>query len=94
MRQSLAGCFLLQFWVNENSYSTEMMAGTVSSDDLWLSCDHTFKSAANIEVQMENGSNSIMVFSVGEVFTWKLVKDLQFSSVENQMVNLQWRLMK
>ena len=31
-------------------YSTQMIVGTVSSDELWLSCDHTFKSAANIGV--------------------------------------------
>lgn len=57
-RHSIAWCFLHQFWENENTYSTQMIAGTVSPDDLWLSCDHIFKSAANIGVlvmQMVNG---------------------------------------
>lgn len=101
-RHALAGCFLLQFWENENAYSTEMMAGSVSSQDLWLSCDHTFRSAANIGVFRSADGKWVKQYhglfcvlnSIGEVLTWKFVKDLQFSSVENQMKNLQQRLLK
>lgn len=79
-----------------------MIVGTVSSDELWLSCDHTFKSAANIGVfrsadgewvKQYNGLFCVLNFA-GEVLTWKFTKDLRFSSVEDQMINLQHRLMK
>lgn len=79
-----------------------MIAGTVSSDELWLSCDHTFKSATNIGVFRNVDSEWVKQYnglfcvlkSAGEVLTWKFTKDLQFSSVEEQMKNLQCRLMK
>ena len=87
-RHSIAGCFLHQFWQHENIYSTQMIVGTVSSDELWLSCDHTFKSAANIGVfrsadgewvKQYNGLFCVFNFA-GEVLTWKFTKDLRLKT--------------
>ena len=83
-RHAITGCFLHQFWENENTYSTQMIVGSVSPDELWLSCDHTFKSAANIGVfrsadgkwvKQYNGLFCVLNYA-GEILTRKFVKDL------------------
>ena len=75
---------------------SSIYVGTVSSEELWLSCDHTFKSAANIGmfrsadgkwVKQYNGLFCVLNCA-GEVLTWKFVKDLRFGSIEDQMTNL------
>ena len=47
-RHAIAGCFLHNFWKYSSIYTSQMIVGTVQPDNLWLSCDHTFHSAANI----------------------------------------------
>ena len=101
-RHAVTGCFLYSFWKNEQSYITEMMAGSVSSDDLWLSCDHTFKSIANFGLfRVADGKwvkQYTGLFCVlnpnGEVLTWKLTKNLRFETIQDQLKFLQERLTK
>ena len=45
-RHSIASCYLLQFWEKEKADSYNMGEVTISTE--WMSCDHTFKSVANI----------------------------------------------
>ena len=61
-----------------------MITGSLPSQNLWLSCDHTFHSAANIGLFREVDGEWIKQYSglfcvlnsLGEVLTWKLTKDL------------------
>jgi hypothetical protein len=100
-RHSISSLFLYNFWNNEQLYNLQMEAGTVPSDGLWLSCDHTFKSVANIGTVrsadgrwVEQYSGLFCVLnSEGQVLTWKLTKDLKFSSIEKQLDHLQHRLL-
>ena len=81
-------------------YTTQMIAGSVPVNEAWLSCDHTFKSVANIGVFRQADGKWVEQYSglfcilncVGEVLTWKFTKNLKFSSVEDQMNGLQQRL--
>ena len=48
-RHSIAACYLLRFWENELAYTQKMSMTTLSpASSAWLSCDHTFRSVANI----------------------------------------------
>ena len=74
----------------------------LSAEKLWLSCDHTFKSAANIGVVRNVDNKWIKQYkglfcvlnSYGEVLTWKLTKCLTFDEVETPMQLLHERLSK
>ncbi len=99
-RHAITGCFLYLFWQNNKTYTTQMIARSVSSPNLWLSCDHTFHSAANIGLFREVDGKWIEQYSglfcvlnsEGEVLSWKLTKDLSFVSIEDQIVGLKHRL--
>lgn len=101
-RHAITGCFLYIFWQNHQTYIAQMIAGSVTSPGLWLSCDHTFHAAANIGlfrevdgkwIEQYNGLFCVLN-SVGEILTWKLTKGLSFLSIEDQLIGLQHRLQR
>ncbi len=81
-------------------YTAEMTAGSISSDESWLCCDHTFGSVANFGLFTERDGCWVEQYSglfcvvngIGEVITWKLTKNLSFETVHTQLQNLQDRL--
>ena len=44
-RHSITGSFLASFWEKSAIYDKHMECTTVTDEDSWLSCDHTFASA-------------------------------------------------
>ena len=44
-QQTIAGCYLADFWEKEKFFTHCMAAISVDDDDAWLSCDHTFAAA-------------------------------------------------
>ena len=44
-QQSIAGCYLADFWEKEKFFTHCMAATSVDDNGAWLSCDHTFASA-------------------------------------------------
>ena len=44
-RHSIVACYLHLFWQQEKTYNHVMSETSLSTDALWLSCDHTFKSS-------------------------------------------------
>lgn len=94
-RHSISGCFLHRFWENEKAYTTQMIAGSVPSEESWLSCDHTFKSVANIGVFRSADGKWVEQYS-GLFCVLNYARELgnlQKTSVEEQMHNLQQRLL-
>jgi hypothetical protein len=101
-RHTIPGAFLHRFWSHEKAYNSHMVVGSVFDEQSWLSCDHTFKSIANIGVLRDADRKWVKQYSGlfcvlnqdGEVLTWKLTKSLKFASVEEQLICLQQRLLK
>ena len=88
-RHAMSGCFPQQFW-EEKTYNVQMSGGSVTSQHSWLSCDHTFKSAANIGlfraadgewIQQYSGLFCVLN-SNGEVLTWKLTRTLDLTALK------------
>ena len=98
-RHSLASCFLLQFWENEPTYRYKMECVTLSTG-AWMSCDHTFKSVANIGLLRNFDNKWIKQYNglfctlneFGEVMTWKLTKTLSFDNIKEPLAQLNERL--
>jgi hypothetical protein len=44
-RHAIAGCFLSSFWEKDKMYEKHMQCTSLTEEDGWLSCDHTFASA-------------------------------------------------
>lgn len=44
-RHAVTGCFLASFWEKSVLYERHMQATTITDEESWLSCDHTFASA-------------------------------------------------
>lgn len=44
-QQTIAGCYLADFWEKEKFFTHCMAATSVDDNGAWLSCDHTFASA-------------------------------------------------
>ena len=84
---SISAYYLLRFWDKEKSYVQRMCEVSVLSEAAWISCDHTFRSIANIGlyeitsdkrwVKQYNGLFCTLN-DVGEVLTWKLTRSLSF----------------
>ena len=78
-RHSIAACFLLQFWEKEEAYRQCMQSLSVPVRDMWLSCDHTFRSVANVGMVRNADSHWVKQYkglfcvlnSLGQVVTWK-----------------------
>lgn len=68
-------------------------------DNLWLSCDHTFHTVANIGLcREEDGAWTkqykglfCILNSNGEVMSWKATKSLSFDSVQEPLQSLHER---
>ena len=43
-RHTISGCFLASFWEKRSLFDKHMQQTTVTDEDSWLSCDHTFAS--------------------------------------------------
>jgi hypothetical protein len=79
-----------------------MIACTIPSQSGWLSCDHTFHSAANIGLFRDADGHWVEQYeglfcilnSDGEVLTWKLTKSLRFECIKEQVVMLKERLLQ
>ncbi len=101
-RHSIAACYLLHFWENESAYTQCMRMTTLasSSGSAWLSCDHTFRSVANIGVVRKSDRSWIKQYSGlfcvlnqdGEVMTWKLTRSVSFEHTQQQLSQLCQRL--
>ena len=99
-RHSLSAVFLLGFWQKKPLFNFHMSALTLPQGKTWLSCDHTFRTAANIGLVRQADSKWINQFkglfcvlnSCGQVLTWRLTSSLAFSNVENLLVLLHQRL--
>jgi hypothetical protein len=99
-RHSVAACYLLQFWERDVLYTCHMKSLTLPAGKLWLSCDHTFHSVANIGMVRSADNRWIKQYKglfcvlngLGEVMTWKLTKRLTFDEIENSMQALHDRL--
>ena len=73
---------------------------TISENKNWLSCDHTFKSVANIGYVRREDKKWVTQYKGmlcvqngdGEVMSWKLVKDVSFDSVASVLADLNRRL--
>ena len=77
-----------------------MKKTTIPDDNLWLSCDHTFNTIANVGLFREEdglwtkqykGLFCILNCN-GEVLSWKATKTLSFDSVCEQLASLKERL--
>lgn len=44
-RHAIAGCFLASFWEKSILYDKHMQYTSITDEDSWFSCDHTFASA-------------------------------------------------
>ena len=99
-RHSISACFSFLFWERESVYNYHM--SSLTAESLWLSCDHTFKSVANIGMHRSIDNKWIKQFkglfcilnNFGEVVTWKLTKQLAFDEVKNQIELLHNRCSK
>ena len=47
-KHAIAGCFLSSFWEKEKVYEKHMQHTSLTEEDGWLSCDHTFASAGKL----------------------------------------------
>ena len=101
-RHSIAACYLLSFWEKEAAYNHVMREVSISQDSAWLSCDHTFRSVANIGLVRNCDKHWIRQYSglfctlnqAGEVMTWKLTRSLTFDRVKETLSLLNDRLTK
>ena len=70
-----------------------MQALSVLVSDMWLSCDHTFRSVANVGMVRKADRHWVKQYkglfcvlnSLGQVVTWELTKSLAFDVVEECM---------
>ena len=101
-RHTIEALFLRRFWETEKVYHFCMSELSISSSQPWLSCDHTFKSVANIGIVRENDGRWITQYSglfcvlnsEGNILTWKLAKSLTFDEIKECMEHLQLRLQR
>lgn len=91
----ISKCFLARFVEDEKVYIREMMAIPTGET---ISFDHTFKVAANIGFNREDGrwvhqydSLFIVMNGNGQVVTWQLTKGTAFSQVEALLKDLKER---
>jgi len=87
-------CFLYIFKENKQFFGQNIREKTAK----WMSADHTFKVAVNIECMLPDGSwstqfDSLYIVSneVGQVLTYKLTKGTAMSRVEDILKNLKCR---
>ena len=99
-RNALKGCFLYRYKKWKQVYDSQMRQRTIKDNELWLSCDHTFRTIANVGLfRQEDGVWTkqykglfCILNSDGEVLSWKATKTLSFDSVCGQLSTLKERL--
>jgi hypothetical protein len=91
----ISQCFLSRFLLNEKVYIREMVE--IPSGES-ISFDHTFKVAANIGYNREDGnwihqydSLFLVMSEQGKVVTWQLTKGTAFAQVETLLQDLKMR---
>ena len=99
-RHAISAIFLQRFWQMELAYHYQMSQLSVRHTQKWLSCDHTFKSIANVGIVRNADHHWIKQYSglfcvlngEGEIVSWKLTKTLQFDEIKEKLCNIQQRL--
>ena len=99
-RHAIGAIFLQRFWQRESVYNHRMSLTSMSSENAWLSCDHTFRSVANVGIVRRADQHWVKQYSGlfcilnsdGVVVTWKMTKTLTFDEIENHLTCLQTRL--
>ena len=92
-RHAIAAFFLFCFWEKEPLYTNKMGCLKTNSDQVWLSCDHTFSSVSNVGSVRPNDGKWVKQYNglfcvlnpEGQVLTWKLTKSLCFEHIEEQL---------
>lgn len=92
----LKECFL-KGWGKESTYIIVMSQASLSPEDTWLSCDHTFKPVCDIGsvtagdikwVEQYTGLFCI-TNADGKVLAWKMMKQRSFDHVQNVLIGPQ-----
>ncbi len=98
-RNAIKGCFLYYFEDFEQLYDQKMRETSADSMNLWLSCDHTFRTVGNVGIFRQDGiwckqyeGIFFVMNSGGEVVTWKATKKLTFDCVKPLLTKLKARL--
>lgn len=97
-RNTITNFFLYHFDTQEKILVQRM--NSLSTDNGWLSCDHTFKVATNIGYVRQEDKKWVKQFEnlfcvlneKGQVLTWQLSESQSFRSIEHLMKNLFNRL--
>lgn len=90
---SIAACYLLDYWEKDSAYANTMSCTTVSSENAWLSCDHTFRSVANVGMVRKCDKKWINQYSglfcvlneVGQILTWKMTRSVSFEDIKQPL---------
>ena len=99
---AVAACFLYMFRERETLYHYHMSSISLPADNLWLSCDHTFKSVSNIGITRPDDKHWIKQFnglfcvlnSDGQVMSWRMTKRLSFQYIRDNLVAVQQRFQR